>query len=238
MNALLGHTGFVGGTLARAHPFDACFNSANIDALDDGYDLVVCAAAPGTKWIANRDPAADRAAIDRLARALHRLGPATRVILISTVDVFGQPYDVDEKSVPVPHQPYGEHRLALEQHVRARFPDATIVRLPALVGPGLRKNALYDLCHDHEVDRLDARGVFQVYPVERLWADLQGAPPLVHLVAEPLTLGDIARVAFGRTLQDGTGAPVRYDVRSRYKAPVSAAESLAAITRYARTEPR
>lgn len=237
MNALLGHTGFVGSTLARLHPFDACFNTANIDALDDGYELVVCAAAPGTKWIANRDPAADRAAIDRLVRALDRVGRA-RVILISTVDVFGEPYDVDENSVPVPHQPYGEHRLALEQFVRVRFPDATIARLPALVGPGLRKNALYDLCHDHEVDRLDARAVFQVYPVERLWADLQGAPPLVHLVAEPLPLGDIARVAFGRTLQDGTGAPVRYDVRSRYVPAVSAADSLAAITRYARTETR
>lgn len=237
MNALIGHTGFVGSTLARLHPFDACFNSSNIEALDDRYELVVCAGAPGTKWIANREPAADRAAVDRLQRALDKVGHA-RVVLISTVDVFGEPYDVDEHALPAPNQPYGQHRLALEHFVQDRFADVTIVRLPALVGPGLRKNALYDLCHDHEVDRLDARAVFQVYPVERLWADLRCAPPLVHLVAEPLALGEIARVAFGRTLQYGVGTPVRYDVRSAHAPRVSAAESLAAITRYARTEPR
>jgi hypothetical protein len=237
VNALIGHTGFVGSTLARLHTFDACFNRSNLEALAAGHDLVVCAGAPGTKWIANQDPAGDRAAIDRLECALDRLGQ-TRMILISTVDVFATPYDVDEDSVPEPTQPYGRHRLELERFVRARFPDATIARLPALVGPGLRKNALYDLCHDHAVDRLDARAVFQVYPVERLWRDLQGAPPLIHLVAEPLALGDIARVAFGRTLAEGVGTPARYDVRSLHKPPVSTAESLAAITRYARTEPR
>ena len=50
-SALLGHTGFVGGTLLRQHRFDDLYNSSNIEQLaGKSYDLVACAAAPGVKW--------------------------------------------------------------------------------------------------------------------------------------------------------------------------------------------
>ena len=40
---------------------------------------------------------------------------------------------------------YGKNRLQLEHWVREDFPDALIVRLPALYGAGIRKNFLFDL---------------------------------------------------------------------------------------------
>ena len=65
---------------------------------------------------------------------------------------------VDEDS-PAPTtglQAYGRNRRRLEQIVAGRF-DALVVRLPALYGPGLKKNALYDLLHNNAVDKIDAR---------------------------------------------------------------------------------
>ncbi len=64
-SALVGYTGFVGGTLHRARSFDVLINSKNADDLRGGdFDLVIHAGVPAVKWIANKDPAADRAAID------------------------------------------------------------------------------------------------------------------------------------------------------------------------------
>ena len=40
---------------------------------------------------------------------------------------------------------YGRNRLQLERWVREDYPNALIVRLPALYGIGLKKNFLFDL---------------------------------------------------------------------------------------------
>ena len=100
-SALIGHTGFIGGNLLRQRPFDACFNSSNVEELAGRrFDLVVCSGVPAEKWKANRDPAGDLANIERLVRALDKVD-ARSVVLISTVDVFINPVDVDEDS-PTP----------------------------------------------------------------------------------------------------------------------------------------
>lgn len=254
MNALIGHTGFVGSSLLRQRPdFEARFSSVDIESIAGRrFERIVCAGAPGAKWRANADPAADWRSVSRLIGALRRVSCA-EFVLISTVDVFGSPEGVDESTAPAADglHPYGRHRLELERFVRTEFPDARIVRLSGLVGPGLRKNACHDLHHSHDVDRLDARAVLQFYPIARLGRDLDVARevgfPLVHLAAEPLRLGEVARQVFGHELRAGAGAaPVRYGVRSRYAEdfggaegwPVSAAESIAAIREYAATEPR
>lgn len=44
MNALIGHTGFVGSNLREQHEFDVFFNSRNIEEIKGGeFDLLVCA---------------------------------------------------------------------------------------------------------------------------------------------------------------------------------------------------
>jgi nucleoside-diphosphate-sugar epimerase len=220
--ALIGHTGFVGGNLARQRSFDAFFNSSNIEQIAGrSFDLVVCSGARAEKWRANADPEADLNGIERLTRALEHV-EARKLVLISTVDVFLNPIGVDEES-PTPMtglHPYGRNRRRLEQIISSRF-DALVVRLPALYGPGLKKNALYDLLHDHEVTKIDARGSFQFYDVGRLWRDTKTALDhelsLVHLPTEPATVGEIARAAFGiEFTNELEQPPASYDIHSRF----------------------
>jgi nucleoside-diphosphate-sugar epimerase len=219
-SALIGHTGFVGGNLRQQYPFDAFFNSSNIgEIVGRSFELVVCAGTPAAKWKANRDPEGDRACLGRLREALG--GAAARqVVLISTVDVFGRTGGADEEAPPAGATPYGRHRLELERFVAGRF-DTLVVRLPALFGPGLKKNAVYDLLHDNEVGKIDSRGRFQFYDVRRLWADVEVAwragLALVHFATEPVSVAEMARAAFGFVFSNELpGTPARYDFRSRH----------------------
>lgn len=221
-DALIGHTGFVGGNLLRQRRFDALYNSANIEAIaGQHFDLVVCAGAPAAKWKANKEPEADRACLRRLTDALASVR-ARRVVLVSTIDVFGQKDTVDEDSTPRDATAYGRHRQELEQFTAARF-DTLIVRLPALFGPGLKKNAVYDMLHNNQVEKIDSRGVFPFYDVTRLWRDVQTAEAaglrLVHLATEPVSIAEVARAAFGfEFLNELAATPAVYDFRTRHAA--------------------
>jgi dTDP-4-dehydrorhamnose reductase len=254
MDALIGHTGFVGGTLLRQRPFDKLYASSNIaEVRGAGFDTVICAAAPAAKWIADRDPHADLANIQKLAAELGAMH-AKRFVLISTVDVFAHNQGKDEDS-PLTEPdltPYGRNRGWLERFVKERFPDALIVRLPGLVGPGLRKNVIFDFHNGNNLNVVDARAVFQFYPMVNLWNDLQVAQraglELLHLTAEPLSVADVAREGFGFEFDNHveTRTPPRYDFQTRHAAAFggrgrytySRAESLLAIRAYAQSEPR
>ncbi len=147
---------------------------------------------------------------------------AERFVLLSTVDVYGQVNGVDENDPPTGATPYGMHRLELEQFVAGRF-HALIVRLPALFGPGLKKNAIYDLLTCNQVEKIDSRAVFQFYDVRRLWRDIRIAAgarePLLHLATEPVSMGEVARSAFGMEwLNHLPATPPAYDLRTRHAA--------------------
>lgn len=146
-DALIGHTGFVGGHLDRQHGFAARFNSRTIgDAADREFGTVVCAAAPGSMFEANRMPDQDRAKIDALIGQLDRLRCA-RFVLISSIAVLADFAGGDDESTGAFQETlaYGRHRRALEAFCESRFADCLIVRLPALFGTGLRKNFVFDL---------------------------------------------------------------------------------------------
>ena len=146
-DALIGHTGFVGGILARQHGFAAYFNSTNIsDIAGLSFDTVVCAAAPGSMLTANRDPDSDRATIDALITQLDGV-QTRRFVLISSIAVLADfsAGDTEETQSFRQDLAYGRHRRALEAFCEERFDDCLVVRLPALFGPRLRKNFVFDL---------------------------------------------------------------------------------------------
>jgi hypothetical protein len=221
--ALIGHTGFVGGNLARQARYDATFNSANIDAMRGRiFERVVCAGVSAVKWLANRDPERDIAGIRRLADVLATIG-ARQFVLISTIDVYPVLDGADESydCAAADNHPYGRHRLWLEQRVRECFPAALIVRLPALFGSGLKKNVLHDLLHDSLTDAIQPDSEFQWYDVDRLDADIRRAEAaalhVVNLFPAPLATRAIIERCFPNAkVGANAGPPIRYALRTRH----------------------
>jgi nucleoside-diphosphate-sugar epimerase len=213
-DCLIGCSGLVGG------PFAAAYRSTTIDGIAGrSFDRIYCAGAPAEKWKANRDPDADRANLRRLVDAVSR-AKARKLILISTVDVFGDPRRVTEHDEPTEATPYGRHRLELETTLASRF-DTLVVRLPGLFGTGLKKNVIYDFLHSNQLEKIDARGSFQFYDLARLASDLDMAEGaclrLVHLATEPVTVARVAREGFGFEFTNVLpGAPASYDVRTEH----------------------
>ena len=252
-DCLIGYSGFVGSTLAKQTSFGACYRSMSIGDIDGKrFDTLVCAAAPAQKWLANREPEADWQNINGLITHLRTLTCNT-FVLISTVDVFKAAVEVDEDSVveEVGLHAYGLHRRRLEQFVEGHFPNHLIVRLPGLVGPGLRKNVIFDLLNRNNLQAIDSRGVFQFYPMVNLWYDLQTALraglKLIHLTAEPISVAQLARQGFGQTFDNPLpNPPAFYDFRTRHAGvfastgsyQYSTRETLQAIRAFAQSEPQ
>ena len=253
MDALIGGSGFVGATLQRQRAFDQIYRSTDIGEIDGRtFETVICAGAPAQKWIADRDPDADIANLKGLAAHLATLKAET-FILISTVDVFADSQGRDESSAPdeVALGAYGRNRLWLERFVQAQFAQTLVVRLPGLVGPGLRKNVIYDFLNANNLAQIESRGVFQFYPMVNLWADLRTALSagldLIHLTAEPISVADVSAEGFGRAFDNRIPGrePARYELQTRHAAlfggqgrhTYSRRDSLMAVRAYAQSEP-
>jgi hypothetical protein len=224
MDALVGHTGFVGGNLARQHEFHARYNSRNVGDMAGGrFATLVFAGAQGKKWWANQNPAADWAGIETAVDAMASV-TAERAILISTIDVVPLVTGADESfdCSGLPTHAYGANRLRLESAMRSLFPKLMVVRLPALTGWNLRKNIIFDLVHDNMVDQIDPASRFQFYDLERLWQDIatgsDAGLDLVHLVTEPVITGNIVARFFPHAVigDPPASGSADYDFRTRH----------------------
>lgn len=108
-----------------------------LDVVASGHDLLVYAAVSGKKYAANADPFYDMV---QMKQALRRilLSEASHVILISTIDAAFEegPYA----------SAYGASRKWLEDELLKRMPEGslTILRLPQLFGPHIKKNVIFD----------------------------------------------------------------------------------------------
>lgn len=223
--ALIGWSGFVGSHLARDARYTHRYRSTDVGSIaGQTFDRVVSAGAPAVKWLANKEPAADRAAIAKLTDALGQV-TAREFVLISTVDVYPAPLGVDEDFLPAPEagEAYGRHRRELEAFVRARFKDALIVRLPGLFGDGLKKNIIFDFLHANRLEAIHQDGVFQFYELAHLAADIERALAagvrVLNVATEPVATRDVARVVLGREFTNTLPPPApRYDFHSRHAA--------------------
>jgi hypothetical protein len=227
--AMVGNTGFVGSNLL-AHPsrilrYECLFNSKNVSTIGQRpYEAVVCSAVPAVKWIANKDPAADWAQISALLAHLKRVR-TDRFILISTVDVYpnsaGRPDEGYPFAAYAGHA-YGRHRRMVEEWVMETYPrNHTIIRLPALFGDGLKKNALYDLMTKNMLSNISKDSAYQWYPLDRLAIDLdtvlEAGVPQINLVTPPIPMRTIQERFFPSEDIGGLGLqPAFYDVRTAY----------------------
>jgi nucleoside-diphosphate-sugar epimerase len=221
--ALIGHTGFVGSNLARFHTYSNCFNSRNINEIAGRqFDVVVCAGVVSVKWKANKDPAADWLGIEQLLDPLKTV-VTDRFVLISTIDVYPDPVRGSEDVVPNPaeNHAYGRHRFAVEQFVAEHFAQHHIVRLPGLFGPGLKKNIIFDLLHDNQLDLIQPESTFQYYSLDHIGDDvakvIHHRLRLLNLATEPIKTSEIlAHFAPDAVVGANAGPAVSYDFRSNY----------------------
>jgi hypothetical protein len=223
-SALIGFTGFVGGTLRRAKEFDLLINSKNTnDISGKSFDLVVCAGVPAAKWLANAQPEGDRNAIASIRDALDTT-EIKELILISTIDVYCDPgasCDEDDVIDASRNHPYGRHRFELERWAANRFRKTRIIRLPALFGDGLKKNVIFDLLHGNQTEKINPLSVYQWYPLRRLASDIERIRAcdidLINLFPEPIQTAEILDAFFpGANVGPKTTPAPAYGLRTKY----------------------
>lgn len=144
--ALVGYTGFVGSNIYAFGKIDKTYNSRNIEkAYGTNPDLLIYAGLRAEKYLANNEPQKDMDLIVQAQENIMKINPK-KLVLISTIDVFKVPQNVDENSIIDTDnlQAYGYNRYVLEKWVRENYPNALIIRLPGLFGQNIKKNFIYD----------------------------------------------------------------------------------------------
>lgn len=219
--ALIGR-GFLGFVLDQPGRFTDRYHSKNIDQLRGSYDLIVIAAPYASKWWANDNAREDSRHCEQVAEAVARTS-ARKVVLLSTIDAtFGHPY--------------GAHRAWLEREIIAagNVHTTTIIRLPALFGNGLRKNALFDLLTGKRV----ANQVYHWYNVAGLWEAIRKAQPgLWCPYSAPLSMWEIAE-RLGLTEQVTMQRDPTKDYNEKGPFTMTSEEALNEIATWATSLPR
>lgn len=115
---------------------------------------------PLKKWLANKDPANDWQNINSLISHL-KLIQCQTFILISTVDVFQNPIEVDEDSVidEAGLHAYGLHRLQLENLSRV-FPQSFNCSSSGSCRTRIKKNVIFDILNNNNLHMIDSRCIF------------------------------------------------------------------------------
>ena len=208
MNALVGHTGLIGTVIGEDLDFDRCYNSANIDQIQDHeFDVVYCAAPSGNRWLANKTPELDNSAVANLIQNLKTV-KAKKFVLISSVDAMYAPESV-----------YGGNRLALELFAQTQFDTCHVVRLCTLIHPRITKNLLFDIRHQQHLDCVNGAMIRQYYPLSRLAQDIRLVMAHnianINLVSEPVSDQEVMQMFCpGRTLITNSVRP--YNLHSTY----------------------
>jgi nucleoside-diphosphate-sugar epimerase len=154
---LLGHRGVIGSAIA-AYLRESGIDVVGIDR--ESYprhrgtrcELLINAAGSSDRRAAAADPHADLLEnVVGTSKALLDLSPE-RYVHISTVGVYARISDPartseDEPIDPLALDPYGFDKALAELVVRRSAARWIILRLGPIVGPELRKNAVYDLVH-------------------------------------------------------------------------------------------
>jgi nucleoside-diphosphate-sugar epimerase len=153
--AIIGANGFVGSAFARQGT-TAGFEVAGITRenyasfVGQSFDVVVDAAGNSKKYLADADPKRDfRLSVEHRLNTLMDFRAGTH-LHVSSVDVYDDLTSPEttreDRSIDGSRTSrYGFHKLLAEELVRHYAGDWLIVRLAGMVGPGLRKNPVFDI---------------------------------------------------------------------------------------------
>lgn len=177
-NVIVGNTGVIGKTLCESINFDFMFNSSNIlnfiEKVDNDSTLYL-SCLPATKWSINKNIQHDLNNILKITNAINQIR-FSKIILISTIDVYCEsPIHSDEDVFPlIKTLNYGSNRYFFEMLIRKTFTynDLKIFRLPSLFGKHIKKNIVYDLLNNNNIDKINVNSSYQWYDLNDLVNDI------------------------------------------------------------------
>ena len=153
--AIIGWQGFVGSAFARllesqGISFTGVDRSNYASHAGIEWDIAILAAANSKKFLAEERPRADLEQSLELTSRILRDFPAQRHLLLSTVDVYNDLTSpaTTREATPINLEAlgnYGFHKRLSELLVLRHSPHPLVFRLAGMVGPGLKKNPVFDI---------------------------------------------------------------------------------------------
>lgn len=184
-NLLIGYTGFVGSNLDHSK-YDTFINSKNYQHIQNqSFNNVMCCGFTGTKYIANKNPIEDWNRVKQLLDTILTIR-CNKFTLISTIDIYAD-------------HAYGIHRKKIEDILKDYFTEIlTIIRLPGIYGKNLKKNAIYDLIHNHNLNQISLKDQYQWYSLFDLESDIVSNTDkkIIELFPEPILIEEINNAIF------------------------------------------
>lgn len=230
MKIIVGNTGLIGKTITENETFDYSFNSKNIseyrDIVKNGDELFL-SCLPATKWLVNQNINEDILNINKLINTFSYVS-YSKITLISTIDIYNDsPLCVNENYHPnVSKFSYGNNRYFFELLVKQtlKYDDLKIFRLPALFGKHIKKNILFDLLTNNNVDKINADTTYQWYNLEHLSTDIKrycdyySSKTEFNFFTEPLHTSFILNLfpEHKNTVQENLNNSVTYDYKTIY----------------------
>lgn len=203
MKIIIGNTGLIGKTICEKEKFDLYFNSKNIDTyneyVNNGSELFL-SCLPATKWMINKNPLEDLNNIMKIINIISKK-EYSKITLISTIDVYdGKGRLMNENDLPcIDNFNYGNNRYLFEILVTKliKTNDLKIFRLPALFNKHIKKNILYDLLNDNNIEQINPNSWYQWYNLDNLTDDIKKYSKLYpketifNLFGEPIETNNI-----------------------------------------------
>lgn len=220
-SAIIGWSGFVGQYLTQFFPESDLYNSRNIETLrGKNYNTIYFSAMPAEKWRINQNPRDDATVLSYFCELLTNVS-CEEFILISTVDVLDCSIGQSEDGSIFAAHPYGHHRRELEHFIQKQFSKNIVIRLPGLFGKGLKKNIIYDLLNNNQLEKISLNSEFQWYNLENLKDDIEYCRinniKLIQLVSVPIKTCSIVERFFTDKLSHCRGTNiVKYQLITNY----------------------
>lgn len=229
MRILVGHTGLVGETLKSQADFDFFYNSKNIDtfgeSFPDGCDLYLTC-LPSTKWMINQSLSSRALDYNNCLNIVDILSKRkyNKIVVISTIDVYlGSEFGCNEDhQIQTGKIGYGENRLIFEKLIKKelQYESLKIYRLPALFGKGLKKNILFDILNNNNLDSINKNSYYQWYSLDRLWSDInlyeEKDGSVINLFTEPVFTKDIIDNYFDESIGFMSDLPITYNYKTKF----------------------
>jgi sugar phosphate isomerase/epimerase len=193
---LVGCSGVIGKNLRNQLKFDDLYNSTNItDLANKTYNEVYLACLPATKWLINNNPVQDYANVMTIINILDTVS-CDMCVLISTIDVYPNRNEHFDESSNIQWNEhitcyYGYHRYIFEQYISSRFSNHIIVRLPGIYGKYIKKNVIYDMINNNNIDCINIHSSLQWYFIDDLYNDISyyiyKKYKVINLFTEPVS---------------------------------------------------